>query len=134
MTIFDVGRVCYKLAGRDAGQYCVVIKKIDSKYVEIDGQTRRRKCNIDHLEPLDVTVDIKEGASNKDVATALTKAGYGTAETKKSDKKPTEKPIKQRVVIEKVADKVVEKKPVAKTTAPKKVDKTADKKEEVKED
>lgn len=106
MTIFEVGRVCYKLAGRDAGKYCVVIKNIDAKYVEIDGQTRRRKCNVDHLEPLDVTVSVKEGADNKTVAAALTKAGYETAERKKSDKKPTEKPVRQRVVVEKVADKV----------------------------
>ncbi len=132
MTIFEVGRVCYKLAGRDAGKYCVVIKNIDAKYVEIDGQTRRRKCNVDHLEPLDQTVDIKEGAANKDVAVALTKAGFETKDTKKSGKKPTEKPTRQRIVTQKVAD-VVGKKEKESTSDKKKETKIEEKKSEEKD-
>lgn len=95
--MFNVGRVCFKIAGRDANKYCVVIKKIDNNFVEIDGQTRRRKCNIDHLEPLDKTIEIAEGASNKEVADALTKAGFETAEKKESKKSAGDKPVKQKV-------------------------------------
>ena len=94
--IFDVGRICYKIAGRDAGNYCVVIKKIDTNFVEIDGQTRRKKCNIDHLEPLEQTVKIKDGASNKDVAKALSDAGFPTDEKKSKPKKAAERPKKQK--------------------------------------
>jgi ribosomal protein L14E/L6E/L27E len=54
-------------------KYCVIVNKIDNSFVEIDGQTRRRKCNINHLEALNTTVDIKAGANNKEVAEALGK-------------------------------------------------------------
>ena len=41
--MIDVGRVCVKIAGRDAGKKAVVVEKIDSNFVLIDGQTRRRR-------------------------------------------------------------------------------------------
>ena len=50
--MIDIGRVCIKLAGRDAGKKCVIVGILDDKTVMIDGETRRRKCNILHLEPL----------------------------------------------------------------------------------
>ena len=50
--MFETGRICIKIAGRDAGNICIVIDKIDENYVLIDGNVRRRKCNIAHLEPL----------------------------------------------------------------------------------
>ena len=59
--IFEVGRVCIKVAGRDAGNKCVVIEVIDNNYVMIDGMTRRRKCNIVHLEPLKEIIKINTG-------------------------------------------------------------------------
>ena len=105
--VFEIGRICFKIAGRDANKFCVIVNKIDKTFVEIDGQTRRRKCNISHLEPLDKTVDIKAGASNKEVAEALTKAGYKTEETKKSNKKVSEKPTKKRVKVTNVVGKEV---------------------------
>ena len=30
MALFTVGRLCVKLAGRDAGQKCVVLSEVDS--------------------------------------------------------------------------------------------------------
>ncbi len=48
----EVGTVCLKIAGRDAGMKAVVVEKLDKEFVLIDGQVRRRKCNIKHLEPL----------------------------------------------------------------------------------
>lgn len=62
--IFDVGRVCTKIAGRDAGQKCVVVNVIDETMVVIDGVTRRRKCNTKHLEPSKTVVKVE-----KDIAT-----------------------------------------------------------------
>lgn len=119
--IFNIGRICLKIAGRDAGKYCVVTKNIDTSFVEIDGQTRRRKCNINHLEPLDKEVKIKEDASNKEVAEALTKAGFETEERKKSTKKVSERPRKQKTKVtdvmgEKVDDKKETSKPAKKTS------------------
>jgi large subunit ribosomal protein L14e len=71
----EIGRVCVKLAGREAGRKCVVVEKIDKNFVVIDSPVvKRRRCNIRHLEPLDVKIDIKEGASEKEVEKALKKA------------------------------------------------------------
>ena len=53
MSIFEVGRLCVKLAGRDSGKKCVVVEKVDQQYVLVDGATRRKKVNIRHFEPLD---------------------------------------------------------------------------------
>ncbi|MHA1770808.1 MAG: 50S ribosomal protein L14e [Candidatus Thorarchaeota archaeon] len=76
MTLYETGRVCVKTMGREAGSYCVVIQQMDGKFVMITGPkkingVRRRSCNIRHLEPLDIKIDIKEGASDEDVLKAL---------------------------------------------------------------
>jgi len=78
--MIEVGRVCMKIAGREAGKMCVVTKVIDKNFVEVTGPKKltgikRRKCNIDHLEPLPYKLDIKEGASDEEVLKALEKAG-----------------------------------------------------------
>ena len=49
--MFDVGRVCLKTAGREAGRYCVVVKKMQDNVVLVTGPreisgVKRRKCNI----------------------------------------------------------------------------------------
>jgi len=58
MSAIKVGRVCVKLAGRDAGDKCVVTKVLDESFVEIKSQGRKkmRRCSIRHLEPTDVVV------------------------------------------------------------------------------
>jgi large subunit ribosomal protein L14e len=61
--MYDIGRVCLKIAGRDAGQLCVIINVLDDNYVLIDGFTRKRKCNITHIEPLKQTIDISKNES-----------------------------------------------------------------------
>ncbi|MBU2639566.1 MAG: 50S ribosomal protein L14e [Nanoarchaeota archaeon] len=68
-----IGQLCIKTAGRDAGQYCVVVENIDNTYVVIDGNLRRKKCNISHLEVLDKVLKIKEKASSDVVKKALEK-------------------------------------------------------------
>ena len=68
----DVGRVCKKLSGREAGRTCVIVEQIDKNFVVVDSPgVKRRRCNIRHLDPLETTVAIKEGASGKDVEKAL---------------------------------------------------------------
>jgi large subunit ribosomal protein L14e len=80
--MLEIGRICVKIAGRDAGLKCVIVEQLDDNYVLIDGETRRRKCNIGHLEPLDQTIELKKGASHADVAKAFEKLGYGVHATK----------------------------------------------------
>jgi large subunit ribosomal protein L14e len=92
--MYDVGRVCLKIAGREAGRYCVIVKKIDDKFVMVTGpkgitQVKRRRCNITHLEPLTETIKIKSDAPDEEVAKAFESESLVT-------KLNIEKPVKVR--------------------------------------
>ncbi len=80
--MFEVGRVCVKIAGRDAGKRCIIVDVQDSNFVLIDGETRRRKCNVKHLEPLNNVVKIRKSASHENVAEEFNKLGFGIWKTK----------------------------------------------------
>lgn len=73
--MFEIGRVCKKTAGSEKGKVCVVIGKGDGNFVLIDGNVRRRRCNIAHLKPLEVVLKIKEKANTSEVKNAMRKAG-----------------------------------------------------------
>ena len=61
MPAIEVGRVCIKISGREAGEKCAVVEVIDDKFVEVVGANiKNRRCNIKHLEPLDETVEISD--------------------------------------------------------------------------
>ena len=94
--MIEIGRLCLKIAGRDAGKKCVVIDEVDKNYVLIDGQTRRKKCNRAHLEPLKEVLKVRKGASHEGVAEALKELGIVVKEkvnkVKKAEK--TEAPKK----------------------------------------
>jgi large subunit ribosomal protein L14e len=89
--MFDVGRVCVKIAGRDAGQTAVVVDVVDDHYVLIDGNVRRKKCNVKHLEPLKDILKIKKGASTIDVHKAMISSKMKVVEIKKVKKSPKKK-------------------------------------------
>lgn len=61
MALVEVGRVCIKKLGRDAGDKAVVTKVIDKNFVEIMTHTRpkSRRANIKHLEFLNEKIDAK---------------------------------------------------------------------------
>jgi len=78
LASFEVGRVCVKLTGRETGKKCVVVDVVDKNFVLITGPksvtgVRRRRTNVDHLEPTGETIDLKKGAADDDVEKALTK-------------------------------------------------------------
>ncbi|MEB3846684.1 MAG: 50S ribosomal protein L14e [Desulfurococcales archaeon] len=80
MPAIEVGRLCVKIYGREAGRKCVIVDIIDENFVLITGPknltgVRRRRANIDHIEPLDKKIDISKGASDEEVMDALTKEG-----------------------------------------------------------
>ncbi len=80
MPAIEVGRICVKIAGREAGRKCVIVDIIDENYVLITGPkslsgVKRRRCNINHIEPLDKKIDIPKGASDEEVLKALEQAG-----------------------------------------------------------
>ena len=100
----EIGQVCVKIAGRDTGKRCVIVDKIDDNHVLIDGEARRRKCNLKHIEPLGQSVEIKKGASHEEVKKALKAMGIEVVDSKPKQK--TEKPRKKRKekVVEKATD------------------------------
>ena len=67
MTVYEQGRVCMKLAGRDAGKLCAILENNDDGEVLIDGDTRRRYVNPDHLEPTSKTIAVDKDATAADI-------------------------------------------------------------------
>jgi large subunit ribosomal protein L14e len=64
------------MAGREAGEKCVIVDVIDKTHVLVSGpNVKRRRCNIKHLEPLPNKLKISKGASDEDVKHALEAAG-----------------------------------------------------------
>lgn len=92
--MIKVGRLCMKIAGRDAGKHCLIVEVLDRKNVLIDGETRRRKCNLNHLEPLDKVAKLKKSASHYAVVEQLKKLGIKVKEKKPVQrKKKAKKPV-----------------------------------------
>ncbi len=94
----EIGRVCLKLAGRDAGQFAVVLSEPDGSFVLVDGNVRRKRCNIKHLEPTHTLLKLRENASTPDVLGAMESAGLKVnrkAEKKEKSKKAEPKTAKK---------------------------------------
>jgi large subunit ribosomal protein L14e len=106
--MIEIGRLCVKIAGRDAGLKCVVVDILEDKFVLVDGETRRRKCNIMHLEPLKDVIKIKKNASHEDVKKEFEKLSLKARETKPKQK--TERPMKKRKTPEQLREQKEEKK------------------------
>lgn len=90
--MIEVGSLCMKIAGREAGRLCIVVDIVDSKKVLVDGQVKRKNCNINHLESLNKVLEIKKGALHDNVVSVLKKEGIEVVE-----KKPKQKAVKQEV-------------------------------------
>ena len=80
MPAVEVGRICVKIAGREAGRKCIVVDVIDKNFALITGPkqltgVKRRRVNINHIEPTTEKIYIKRGASDEEVMEALEKAG-----------------------------------------------------------
>jgi large subunit ribosomal protein L14e len=78
MPIIEIGKICIKLRGREAGRKCVIVDIIDSNFVLVTGPkgvngVKRRRVNIMHLEPTDKKIEIKKGATDEEVKAELEK-------------------------------------------------------------
>ena len=93
--MIEVGRLIMKVAGRDAGMRGVILDVIDNSTVMIDGEARRRKCNIIHLEPLKTKIKIAKNASHAEVVKAFKELGIEL--TEKKSKKTTLRQKRQKV-------------------------------------
>jgi len=113
MVTLDVGRVCMKVVGKEAGKYCVVVKKENKSFVLVSGPkmltgVKRRKANVTHLEPTKYTLEIKENAGEEEVLTAFEKSRLIT---KFNLKRPSAARVKNENEIQKKAE--AEKKPAS---------------------
>ncbi len=120
----EVGQLCVKLAGRDAGKKCVIVEILENNLVLIDGETRRRKCNILHLEPLNQKLDVRKGASHETIVEAFKKLGLEARTSK--PKTGVKKAISKRIMKAKPkqtqkTSETKEEKPKLKETVAKKV-------------
>ncbi len=82
MPAIEVGRICVKTTGREAGRRCVVLDLIDKNFVLVTGPktvsgVKRRRTNINHLEPTEEKIKIKRGASDEEVAQTFSETGKG---------------------------------------------------------
>ncbi len=80
MSLYELGRVCVKTVGREAGSHCVVVEVKDESYVVVTGPknlsgVRRRSCNKRHLEPLETVIPIAADADDEAVKKAIEEAG-----------------------------------------------------------
>ncbi|HTY74767.1 MAG TPA: 50S ribosomal protein L14e [Candidatus Nanoarchaeia archaeon] len=76
----EVGRICVKTAGRQAGQKCVIVDVMDKSFVLITGPkpitgVKRKRANMNHIRTLEDKLDLKRGASDEEVTQTLTAAG-----------------------------------------------------------
>ncbi len=80
MPAIEVGRICVKIAGREAGKKCVIVDVVDKNFVLVTGPrkvsgVKRRRVNVSHIEPIQTRIVIKRGATDEEVIEALTAAG-----------------------------------------------------------
>lgn len=98
--MIEIGRLCIKLAGRDSDKKCVIVDILDDKIVMVDGETRRRKCNVMHLEPLDKVIDIKKDAPHEEIVKAFEILNLKPLNTKPKDKKERPKKVRGKKKLE----------------------------------
>ena len=72
MAAIEIGRICVKTAGREAGKKCIIVDVIDKNFVLITGpklinKVKRRRANIKQLEPTDEKIEIDKGADDKEI-------------------------------------------------------------------
>jgi large subunit ribosomal protein L14e len=79
MVAIEVGRICVKTAGREIGKRCVIVDVIDKNYVLVTGPkslsgVKRRRTNVNHMEPTEDKIDLKRDATDEEILKALEKA------------------------------------------------------------
>jgi large subunit ribosomal protein L14e len=116
--MMDVGRVCVKIAGRDAGLKCVIVSILDDTFVMVDGETRARKCNLKHLEPTATVLELESGASHEKVLQAFKKAGIEPKEWKKAENKTAKSAKPKKIRGSAAASEKAEKPSKAKAAKP----------------
>ncbi len=70
----EIGQVCIKTRGREAGRKIVVLSEIKEGKVLIDGEkVKRRQCNVMHLFPLKQKIKISKDAKHDEILKLIKK-------------------------------------------------------------
>jgi len=80
LPAIEIGRICIKILGREAGKKCVIVDLVDKNYVLITGPktvtgVKRRRANISHLEATQEKIEMNRGANDEEIAEELKTAG-----------------------------------------------------------
>lgn len=80
MPAIEVGKICVKTLGREAGKKCVIVEVVDQNFVLITGpkaitSVKRRRANVNHVKPTNEMIEIKKGATDEEITEALKAAG-----------------------------------------------------------
>jgi large subunit ribosomal protein L14e len=62
MALIEIGRVCIKKYGRDAGSRAVITKVLGNSFVNVvtSVRQRERRCNTSHLEFLNEVINVND--------------------------------------------------------------------------
>lgn len=72
VNVMEVGQICIKTKGREAGRKVIVLTTPKEGRVLIDGnKVKRRECNMLHLFPINEKVKIAKEAPHEAVVKAL---------------------------------------------------------------
>lgn len=76
MPAIDIGRICIKTVGREAGKKCIIVDIADKNFVLITGPkelngVKRRRVNVNHIQITERKVDVKRGESDQDLVKTL---------------------------------------------------------------
>ncbi|MCY0850524.1 50S ribosomal protein L14e [Sulfuracidifex metallicus] len=79
MAVIEVGRICVKTRGKDAGKKVVIVDIIDENFVLVTGPkdvngVKRKRTNILHIDPTDKKIELNKGATDEEVKNALQQA------------------------------------------------------------
>ncbi len=75
----EAGQICRKIAGREKGRYCIVVKQLEGSFVEISGAIKygmcsRRRCNVKHLIITKYKIPLK-GEKQEDIEKSISESG-----------------------------------------------------------
>lgn len=76
MPAIDIGRICIKLTGREAGKKCIIVDIVDRNFVLVTGPkqlngVKRRRVNVSHIEPTERKLNIRRGETDEELIKAL---------------------------------------------------------------
>ena len=72
MPAIDIGRICIKLTGREAGKKCIIVDIVDRNFVLVTGPkqlngVKRRRVNVSHIEPTERKLNIQRGEIDEEL-------------------------------------------------------------------